>query len=112
MGFSSMGDAAVLKELGKRIRQQRLNLNVSQEDLAKKAGVARSVVQKIEQGEACMIDGWLRVLRSLGVLDQLNAFLPDPGVSPLQLARLQNRERQRASRKHSGVDYSRDEKDI
>ena len=100
MSFSSMGDTAVLKELGERVRRHRLNLNVTQKDLAEKAGVARSVVQKIEQGETCMLDGWLRVLRSLGVLDQLNAFLPDPGVSPLQLARLRDRERQRASKKH------------
>ncbi len=112
MSFSSMGDAAVLKELGERVRRHRLNLNVTQKDLAEKAGVARSVVQKIEQGETCLLDGWLRVLRSLGVLDQLNAFLPDPGVSPLQLARLQDRERQRASGKHSGVDDSYNEKDI
>jgi putative transcriptional regulator len=44
-----------------------------------------------------MVDGWLRVLRALDVLDQLDAFLPDPGISPLQLVRMQGRERQRAS---------------
>lgn len=97
MKFSSMSDSAVLAELGDRVRRTRLNLNITQEALAEKAGVARSVVQKMEQGEGCMLDGWLRVLRVLGVLDQLNAFLPDPGVSPLQLVRMQDRMRQRAS---------------
>jgi len=97
MSFSTISDAAVLAELGGRIRRQRLNINITQTDLAKKAGVSRTVVQKLEQGEAIMLDGWLRILRSLGALDQLDAFLPDPGISPLQLARLQDQERQRAS---------------
>jgi transcriptional regulator with XRE-family HTH domain len=99
MKLSSLSDIAAIKELGGRIRRYRLNLDVTQEDLAEKAGVARSVVQKIEQGEPCMLDGWLRVLRALDVLDQLDAFLPDPGFSPLQLVRMQDRERQRASGK-------------
>jgi putative transcriptional regulator len=102
MNLSVMNDAAVLTELGERLRRHRLNLDITQDDLAEKAGVARSVVQKIEQGEPCMLDGWLRVLRALGALDQLDAFLPDPGISPLQLARLQNRERRRATGRRGG----------
>jgi len=104
MNLSAMSDMAVLKELGERLRRHRLNLDITQQDLARKAGVARSLVQRIERGHPCTLDGWLRVLRVLGVLDQLDAFLPDPGISPLQLARLQDRERQRAtgSRGRSG----------
>ena len=97
-----MSDTAVVKELGERVRRYRLNLDVTQEALSERAGVARSVVQRIEQGQTCTLDGWLRVLRALGALDQLDAFLPDPGVSPLQLARMQDRARQRAS--HHGKD--------
>lgn len=40
----------------------------------------------------------LSVLRALGRLENLDAFLPDPGMSPIQLAKLKGRERQRASR--------------
>jgi len=97
MHLSMLNDSLVLTELGERLRRQRLNLNITQEELAERAGVARSVIQKIEGGEACMLDGWLRVLRALGVLDQLDAFLPDPGVSPIQIARMQGRERRRAT---------------
>lgn len=99
MKLSSLSDMAMLKELGERVRRHRLNLDVTQEALAVQAGVGRSVIQKIEQGETCRLDRWLHVLRALGVLDQLDAFLPDPGISPLQLARLRDRERQRASGK-------------
>ena len=104
MNLSAMSDMAVLKELGERLRRHRLNLDITQQVLARNAGVARSLVQRIERGQPCTLDGWVRVLRVLGVLDQLDAFLPDPGISPLQLARLQDREPQRAtgSRGRSG----------
>ena len=106
-----MSDVAVMKELGERVRRHRLNLDVTQMKLAEKAGVSRTVVQKIEQGEKCLLDGWLRVLRALGVLDQLDAFLPAPGISPLQLVRLQDRERQRASGQRGGEKTPGDRKD-
>ncbi len=97
MNFSAMTDPAILAELGRRLRRLRLNRDVTQIDLAARAGVSRSVVQSIERGDDATLGSLLRVLRALGALDQLDAFLPDPGISPLQLARLRGRRRQRAS---------------
>ncbi len=97
MDFSIMSDKAILKELGSRVRRQRLNRNITQAELAENAGVGRTVVQKVEQGEECMLSGLIRIMRALSLLDQLDTFLPEPGLSPIQLARLQGRERQRAS---------------
>ncbi len=110
MRLSQQSTASVLAELGERIRRQRLNLNITQGALATKAGVGRSVIQKIERGDTCMLDGWLEVLRALGVLDQLDAFLPDPGISPVQVAKLQGRERKRATGRRVGPGFSRNEK--
>ncbi|HEY4330598.1 MAG TPA: helix-turn-helix domain-containing protein [Phycisphaerae bacterium] len=100
MQFSSMTDPAIQAELAQRIRRGRLNQNITQARLALNAGVGRSVVQNLENGQDVTLSSLLRVLRSLGLIDQLNAFLPDPGISPIQLARLQGRKRQRASGLH------------
>jgi putative transcriptional regulator len=97
MDFRVMSDKAILEELGARLRRQRLNQDITQEGLAKKAGVSRTVIQRMEQGEEVVVTGWIRVMRDLNLLDQLDNFLPDPGISPIQLARLQGKERQRAS---------------
>jgi putative transcriptional regulator len=97
MQFSSMTDPAILGEIAQRVRRGRLNQNVTQARLARNAGVARSVVQNLETGRDVTLSSLLRILRTLGIIDQLNAFLPDPGISPVQLARLQGRRRQRAS---------------
>ena len=97
MDFRVMSDKAILEELGARLRRQRLNQDITQKELAEKAGVSRTVIQKMEQGEDVVVAGLIRVMRALNLLDQLGNFLPDPGISPIQLARLHGKERQRAS---------------
>lgn len=98
MNFTEMGDQGVLEELGDRIRRGRLNRNVAQADLARAAGVSRTVLQRLEGGRGCTLENLVRILRALGVLGQLDAFLPDPGYSPIQLAKLHGAVRERASR--------------
>jgi transcriptional regulator with XRE-family HTH domain len=92
-----MNSQAVLKEIGVRTRRERLNQNLTQETLAQRAGVSRRVVLDLERGKGCGLSSLIEILRALRKLDQLDAFLPDPGISPLQLAKLRGRERQRAS---------------
>ncbi len=98
MNYQGMNDQAILTTIGERAEQQRLNQNISQTDLAKRAGVARIVVQRLESGRGCTIESLIRILRILGLLNQLDTFLPEPGISPIQLARIKGRERQRSSR--------------
>ena len=97
MDFDSNSDRAIREELAQRLRDARLNRNLTQATLAERAGVARSVVQNLEAGKDATITSFIRLLRSLGELGHLNAFLPDPGISPLQLARMHGRRRQRAT---------------
>ncbi len=42
----------VNQELGKSVRRLRHKLNISQEDLAEKAGIHRTYMGKIERGES------------------------------------------------------------
>ena len=97
MKFSFMNSHAVLKEIGVRMRRERLNQNLTQETLAQGAGVSRRVILDLEKGKGCGLSSLIEILRALKKLDQLDAFLPDPGISPLQLAKLRGHERQRAS---------------
>jgi putative transcriptional regulator len=97
MDFKAMSNIAVLKEIGQRISRHRLNRNITQMELAYKAGVTRIVVQRLENGLGCNLESLIRILRPLDCIDQLNSFLPEPGISPLQLAKLKGHERVRAS---------------
>lgn len=97
MKYDQLNNQAIREEIGDRVRRERLNQNITQEALANAAGLSRRVVLDLEAGKGCSLRSFIEILRALRKLDQLNALLPDPGISPLQLARLQGKKRQRAS---------------
>ena len=97
MNFKFMGDSALLQELGRRVQRERLNRDMSQAAMAMKAGVSRRALQYLEGGRVSTLQSLIRVLRVLEKLDMFDAFLPEPGPSPIQLAKLKGRQRMRSS---------------
>lgn len=97
MSTAALSDKAVMTLIGERIQRERLNQNMTQDDLAKRAGIGVRTLRSLENGEKSTVETLIRALRALGRLGAIDSFLPEPGLSPLQLAKLQGRERQRAS---------------
>ncbi len=97
MSYYEMSDAAVLQEIGRRTQRRRLNKNLTQDSIARLSGVSRNSVQKLESGKGITLYSFVRILRAIDALDNLDSFLPDPGFSPLQAAKMMGRARQRAS---------------
>ncbi len=98
MKFSDVqSDEAILAELGNRIAQYRLNGNLTQSALATEAGVSKRTLHRVEHGESTHLSNLIRILRALDLLDNLEALLPEPAVSPLQQVKMQGKRRQRAS---------------
>lgn len=87
---------ALSEELGERLKQARLNRDLTQSEVAELAGVARKTVINAEKGKV-QLDIFIAILQALGLTEQLNLFLPKQSISPLQLAKLQGKKRQRAS---------------
>lgn len=95
-------DQEILQEVGGRIRAYRLQRNLSQEELARRAGVNRTTVRDIEGGKDSQLSTLAKLMRALGRLEDLNAFLPLASVSPIQLMKLRGKPRQRARRRSDG----------
>ncbi len=94
----SMTDRAIVKELGTRLKQLRLNKDFSQKNIADRAGISITAVQGAERGETTLLTT-IKVLRVLGALEQLDTFIPEPQISPIALARMKGKRRQKASGK-------------
>ena len=91
-------DAAVLAEIGSRIERLRLERNITQHALAREAGISRRTLVRLEQGEERVgAATLLRVLRALGLLEQVEQLVPDALPSPIEQLRSQGRRRQRAT---------------
>lgn len=97
MVFNNMSPAAIAEQLGERLKQARLNADLTQAELASRTGLTRKTVLNAEKGNV-QLKNLIAILVSLGMADQINVFLPVQQISPLQLAKLEGKKRQRASR--------------
>jgi transcriptional regulator with XRE-family HTH domain len=93
-----MADTALLHILGTRIARLRVAQNLTQAQLAERAGLGLRTVQRLEQGEAAtQLSGFVRVCRALGVADGFDVLLPEPPISPLAQLKSYGKQRKRAS---------------
>jgi len=92
-----ISDDAILKELGHRLAQYRLNRNMTQKALAMEAGVSRRTLHRVEHGDATHITNTIRILRVLDLLGNLESLIPKPAISPIQQVKMLGKKRQRAS---------------
>jgi len=89
-------EKAILEELGRRLRQVRLARNVSQEALAKEAGLARHTLQRIEEGHSSSTTNLVKLLRALDLLEELDGLVPEAVDRPVDRMRRRSERRQRA----------------
>ncbi len=99
--FINMGNEAILSELGSRIAGARLNLNLTQIELAEQAGVSKRTVERAEAGGSTQLSSFIRLCRALGLVERFDSLLPVPVPSPLEQLKLQGKRRRRASHKVS-----------
>lgn len=95
-------DDTILAELGSRLAATRLERNLSQAQLAAEAGVSKSTVERLEDGESASLASFIRVLRALNLADGLERTVPEPLPSPIEQLKLQGRRRRRASGARGG----------
>jgi transcriptional regulator with XRE-family HTH domain len=97
-----MNDGAILRELGERLANARLERNLTQAALAEQAGVAKRTLERLESGEvAAQLSAFLRVCRVLGLLDRLDALIPEAKPGPMELLKMKGKIRRRASSRKS-----------
>ena len=76
----------------------KLTQNLTQAALAERSGVAKRTIERLESGAvATQLSGFLRVCRALGLIEGLEALVPEPAASPIAQLKLQGRQRKRAS---------------
>lgn len=92
-----LSDEAILKELGCRLAQERINRSLTQEQLAHAAGIAKRTLEHIEAGDSVQLVSLVRVLRELALLEALDSLLPEVGPRPMDYLKRKGRVRQRAS---------------
>jgi len=100
MDYFDADERAVLIALGKRLKQERLARNESQELFAQRLGLTRQSYARMEQGAATVSLGhWLKASSVLGLLDTWGRVLARQEDLFSRYDRLDKGQRQRARRK-------------
>ena len=84
-----------IQELGERVRRERIAQGLKQKALAAKAAVSADALSSLENGRPVTTLTLARVLRAMGYGDALENLLPPPVVSPVDLQKLEGKQRQR-----------------
>ncbi len=93
-----LADEVLLRLIGERLAGLRLARNLTQQQLAEQAGLGLRTVQRLESGAvATQLSGFVRVCRVLGLVEQLDIFIPEPAGSPMAQLKMLGRQRQRAT---------------
>ena len=95
-------DDAVLAEIGQRLARRRLELQLTQAEVAEQAGIGKRTLERMEAGQASQLGTLVRVLRALDAMPGLEGLLPEPGPRPMDMLKRKGKVRQRASGKRSG----------
>ena len=91
MSGISAGVDETEQRLGRAIRRWRVDAGLSQDDVAERASISRSVVRAPARGTGSRLATLVRVLRAIGHEDALDIFTLTTAPTPLELLAAQRR---------------------
>ena len=97
--WTELSDTAILKRLGARLKAYRIARGMKQQELAAESGVGVSTIAKIENGQSVALSLLVSVMRTLGLLENLDLLVPEQKTSPLELLRTQGKQAKRVRTK-------------
>ncbi|MBI9009641.1 MAG: helix-turn-helix domain-containing protein [Tenericutes bacterium] len=98
INWQSMSDSALGEKIGTFLKHHRIEQNRTQDEVAENAGISRSTLSLLEKGQSVSVATLLRVLRVLDLLNIMEIFKVEKQMSPIELAKLEQKTRQRASK--------------
>lgn len=100
MELREYSNTDLIHQLGKRFKSYRLRNDLSQQQVAEVTGLSCPTISAFERGTTDNISfqSFIRLLRAVGELNQLNNLLPDLPVSPSALLK-EKRRKERSQKK-------------
>lgn len=86
------------KYIGTQLKQLRLRKNMTQEEVAQRAGISIPTLIRLESGLSTSLSTFVSVVQVLGEEKWLESLAPDVPISPIQLKTLK-KTRERASKR-------------
>jgi len=95
MDWNSLSNIQILLEIGKRVKEIRLQKRLTQQEVSERAGVSLFSITQIEKGKSVSLSILIPVLRVLRLLNNLEQLFPEQEFSPVEVMRLKGKAPQR-----------------
>lgn len=97
--WTELSDTAIGKKFGTRLKAYRISKEMTQQELATESGVGVSTIAKIESGQSVSFALLISVMRTLGLLENIDMLVPEQKPSPLELLKIQGKQIKRVRSK-------------
>lgn len=88
---SASTNEKILKEIGKRIKQKRIALAITQKDLALDANISLRTVVNVEKGENISLNHLIAILKALKIVENFELLIPETKTDPFEILKLGKR---------------------
>lgn len=109
MDIYALTDLAVIKQIGAKLREARIEQNIKQKELADMAGVSVYTLSVAENGSSISLITLVQILRALNRLEFLDIFFQENKVSPIAYAKLMDKNTKRRRVRESSNDKNESE---
>ena len=83
----ALSDIAIVQAIGAKIKEARIEQDITQKELSKMAGVSMFSISSIENGNNTSILTLVQILRALNRFDFLDLFFKEKEISPVAYAK-------------------------
>ena len=101
--FGTENNEVIMKELGIRIKDTRISIELTQRDLAQRAGVSQRTIERVENGENVRVESILNILREMQLLQNLENLIPEQKLRPTELFDNQKKRVRARTKKYTDI---------
>lgn len=104
-------ELSILQEVGKRIKQYRISLNITQQQMAQQCGLSVATLSRVENGDDTKWSVIIRILKTMKLVENLDVLIPETQMdykSLFEKTTIRQRVRQDKSDQQSGWVWQED----
>ena len=107
MELYTLTNDAIMRQIGSKIKELRIEKSVKQAELADASGVSVFTISSVENGKSTSLLTIVQLLRALEHLDYPNSFFQEETISPIAYAKLMKNNKKKIRVKSSSTDIKK-----
>ena len=104
MDLYAQTNDAIMRQIGSKLKELRIEKNMKQAELADASGVSVFTISSVENGKTTSLLTIVQLLRALEHLDYLDRFFQEETISPIAYAKLMKNNKKKIRVKSSSLE--------